>query len=332
MTIENHFAVSAVEGARRQNIPLERVLEGTGIAPDTLQTEGGSVDPSAFAKLIQRLWVLLEDEFMGLGPSRSKPGTFATMCQLVIHAPNLEVMLKRGARFYGLFEDALNIELSRDDSSAFITFNNTFNRFDANHFLEESLLVIWHRTACWMVDQLIPLKSARFSYPAPPHQSAYKAIFNTELHFDQAVTQLEFPAKFLELPVAQSERTLVEFLRESPADLLARPAKDESYAGRIRALIGYDIECDLPAFESVAEQLGLSPQTLRRRLKEEGTSYQELKDLIRRDIALHFLNKPQYSIHEIAQKVGFAEPSAFHRAFKKWVGLTPSDYRQTHLD
>lgn len=71
----------------------------------------------------------------------------------------------------------------------------------------------------------------------------------------------------------------------------------------------------------------MSPQTLRRRLKDEGTSYQKLKDQLRRDMALFYLDQPDISIQGIAEMLGFAEPSTFHRAFKKWTGMTPGDYR-----
>ena len=77
----------------------------------------------------------------------------------------------------------------------------------------------------------------------------------------------------------------------------------------------------------MARQLNTSPQTLRRRLHEQGTSFQELKDQLRRDLAIYHLGRRELPIQEIAEQLGFSEPSAFHRAFKKWTGLTPGAYR-----
>lgn len=70
-----------------------------------------------------------------------------------------------------------------------------------------------------------------------------------------------------------------------------------------------------------------SPQTLRRHLREEGSSFQELKDHLRRDLAIYYLGRNEMTIEIIAEQLGFSEPSAFHRAFKKWTGLTPGAYR-----
>ncbi len=77
----------------------------------------------------------------------------------------------------------------------------------------------------------------------------------------------------------------------------------------------------------MARQLHMSPQTLRRHLSEEGSSFQELKDHLRRDLAIYHLGRSDLSIQDIAEQLGFSEPSAFHRAFKKWTGLTPGAYR-----
>jgi len=123
-----------------------------------------------------------------------------------------------------------------------------------------------------------------------------------------------------------SERTLKRFLQNSPADLLARPDSGDSLTSQIRRLLGRDCR-HWPDLEQIARQLHASPQTLRRRLREEGTSFQELKDQLRRDLAIYHLGRDALSIQAIAEQLGFSEASAFHRAFKKWTGLTPGAYR-----
>jgi AraC-like DNA-binding protein len=86
-----------------------------------------------------------------------------------------------------------------------------------------------------------------------------------------------------------------------------------------------------PAFESICTSLQLSPQVVRRRLTEEGTSYQKIKDMVRRDLALELLSTPELLIADIAERTGFTEPAAFSRAFKKWAGISPAQYRENKL-
>src|SRR5690606_24299371 len=100
------------------------------------------------------------------------------------------------------------------------------------------------------------------------------------------------------------------------------------WTGRIRGLIGRDFSKPMPDFDWIAQELHTSPQTLRRRLKQESTSFQEIKDLLRRDMAIYYLSHQELPINDIAERVGFTEPSTFHRAFKKWTGVTPGAWRE----
>ena len=91
---------------------------------------------------------------------------------------------------------------------------------------------------------------------------------------------------------------------------------------------GMQTEIENMSFELVSSELNMTTHTLRRRLKDEGNSFQEIKDSIRRDRAMVLLDKPTLVLHDIAAQLGFSEPAAFNRAFKKWTGLTPGQYRE----
>ena len=99
---------------------------------------------------------------------------------------------------------------------------------------------------------------------------------------------------------------------------------------QVVALIGRDFSQELPGAEEVADRLHMSVSTLRRRLMEEKTTYQKVKDECRREAALNYMNSPQLSISDVAELMGFTDHSAFFRSFKKWTGLTPGAYRQQH--
>ncbi|RCI70325.1 AraC family transcriptional regulator, partial [Pseudomonas aeruginosa] len=172
------------------------------------------------------------------------------------------------------------------------------------------------------IGQRIRLEEATFSYPAPDHQAEYDLLFPCPRRFSAGCTSLLFAARYLGMPLLQDERTLKQFLQHSPADLLARPDGGDSLTSQIRRLLGRDCR-RWPDLDQVARQLHMSSQTLRRHLREEGGSFQQLKDHLRRDLAIYHLGRDELSIQDIAEQLGFSEPSAFHRAFKKWTGLTP---------
>lgn len=330
ISVSSHFVRALLGGAVRQGIDPLPLLQHCNIAPEVLSRPQARVSGEAYTRLVQTIWVTLQDEYMGFTTHKSKPGTFAASSYLVIGCHSLESVYKRAAAFYGLFDDPIVLKLSVDEAAdeATLTLEPHAALFDPDHFFQESLLVIWHRFSCWLLGERIVLNRAHFNYSEPGHVHEYRHLFNCELHFDQPKTSLTFHRRYLTLPLAQDERTLKEFLKVSPADLLAKPDDHSTYSGRIRRLLGKDLSQSLPDFEAIASQLNVSPQTLRRRLKQENTSFQDIKDQMRRDVAIYFLGRHEMTINEIAIKVGFTEPSTFHRAFKKWTGLTPGEYRE----
>lgn len=327
ISVSTHFVVAALGGARRKNFDTDAILRAADIPPELIHEPQGQVSGHQYTRLMQTIWMVMQDEFMGFKEPRSKPGTFATMCHLVIRCHNLRAVFHRACAFYNLFEQPLSLALSEQDDLATLTIETEAEIYDPHHFLQESLLVIWHRLACWLTGHQIELTSSCFNYPAPDHVKEYRHLFNSPLQFNQPKTGISFHKRYLELPVLRDERALKRFLDTSPADLLAKPDGSRTYAARIRAIIGRDFSTTVPDFDQIAQQINVSPQTLRRRLKEEGTSYQEIKDQLRRDMAIHHLSRNDLSINEIAARVGFTEPSTFHRAFKKWTGMTPGAYR-----
>ncbi|MCO6058589.1 AraC family transcriptional regulator [Pseudomonas sp. MOB-449] len=324
-TIASHFVRAALRGAMRHGVDCTPVLRAAGIQPALLEEPRARVAPEQFARLMQVLWEVLDDEYMGFGVQRSKRGTFAMMCHAIIHCRTLEKALGRGTLFYGLFPDSPRIRLSRDGDFAVLAVDDSM-LWDPDHFLVESLLVIWHRLGSWLIGQHIRLEEATFSYPEPVHTSEYELLFPTRRQFGAPRISLRFQARYLAMPLLQDERTLKHFLEHSPANLLARPDGGDSLTSQIRRLLGRDCRT-WPDLETIAQRLHISPQTLRRHLREEGSSFQEQKDHLRRDLAIYHLGRDELSIQDIAEQLGFSEPSAFHRAFKKWTGLTPGAYR-----
>ncbi len=324
-TIASHFVRAALRGAGRRGLDCRELLRQASLPVAIVDEPRARVAPEQFAQLIQLLWETLDDEYLGLGEQPSKRGTFAMMGHAIIHCRTLDKALQRGILFYRLFPWAAQIQLRREGEWAYLCL--TANPpWDPDHFLAESLLVIWHRLSSWLIGQRIRIAETTFAYGAPAHASEYDLLFPGPRRFAAEHTGILFQASYLEMPILQDERTLKHFLKHSPADLLARPVGGHSLSSRIRRLLGRNCT-DWPDLDNVARQLHCSPQTLRRRLREEGTSFQELKDHLRRDQAIYLLSRAELSIQTIAEQLGFSEPSAFHRAFKKWTDLTPGAYR-----
>jgi AraC-like DNA-binding protein len=328
LTVSRHFVEAALGGARRKGFDTRQLLAEAGIHPDFLESNMARVGSDSFSRLMQTIWTCMDDEFMGLGPRRARAGTFATMCELVIGCPTLDAVFRKAFRFSRLFEPMVTMELHAAGDQACLELVIEGDYEDPDYYLRESVLVIWHRLGSWLIGQPVELLKAEFNYPRPPHGDEYRHIFHCPLEFEAGHTALTFDIRYLSAPVIRDLPEMKQFLNTSPADLLSRPDESNTWTGRIRGLIGRDLSRPMPDFDHIATELHTSPQTLRRRLKQENTSFQEIKDLLRRDMAIYYLERPELAINDIAFRVGFTEPSTFHRAFKKWTGVTPGAWRE----
>ena len=329
-TISIHFVNAALAGVRRLNIDLNVILNRAGIDAELLNQPRARVSPDQYTRLAQTLWLVSQDEHLGFGRSPRRLGTFAMMCRLIIHAGTLGKALERGSQFYRLFGDEWSMGIARDAHDARLSLQIPVDR-DPEHFITESMLMVWHGLASWLVERRIPLERVQFAYPEPAHVQEYDALFFSPIiRFDQPRTEITFAADYLDLPIRQTEASLDEFLKTAPAQLLVKFKNSSSLTSRIREVLKAHIGEEMPTLNDVAARLYLSPQTLRRRLAAEGKSYQTVKDNLRRDAAIHLLLRPELTLEDVAQQVGFSETSTFHRAFKKWTGVTPGLYRQLH--
>lgn len=329
-TISIHFVNAALAGVRRLNIDLNVILNRAGIDAELLNQPRARVSPDQYTRLAQTLWLVSQDEHLGFGRSPRRLGTFATMCRLIIHAGTLGKALERGSQFYRLFGDEWSMGIARDAHDARLSLQIPVDR-DPEHFITESMLMVWHGLASWLIERRIPLERVQFAYPEPAHVQEYDALFFSPIvRFNQSRTEITFAADYLDLPIRQTEASLDEFLKTAPAQLLVKFKNSSSLTSRIREVLKTHIGEEMPTLNDVAARLYLSPQTLRRRLAAEGKSYQTVKDNLRRDAAIHLLLRPELTLEDVAQQVGFSETSTFHRAFKKWTGVTPGLYRQLH--
>ena len=180
---------------------------------------------------------------------------------------------------------------------------------------------------CWLIGRRIPLRTLDFACPAPVHRQDYHKFFGAPVLFDQPVTRLVFSSSYLSLPIIRSDVALESFLREAPANILIRYRYDNDLSARVRAQLNALPFTDWPSFEGLAKGLGMSGPTLRRRLRGEGQNFGTIKDELRFVIAERLLRENKLSVAEVAAELGYSEPSAFYRAFHKWMGQSPGRFR-----
>ena len=325
-TVPVVFFRALLEAALRRGCVREGLLADMEVSEEVLAQDRARLPGATYSALVERLTDELQDEYCGLVTQPVKPGTFAMMCYACIHCATLGDFLERSTHFHELFNDNCKIVLGRDDDEARLEFLPLDGVEDPHHLLAMSVLAICHRLMSWLLGQGLVLSAVRFAHPRPEYAAAYNLLFRAPIQFDGDRHCLLFSSSYLDMPVRQSEQALEEFLQMPGARLMGNPDNRNSHAAKVANLIRDEVAAEFPDFEWVAGQLHSTSGTLRRRLRQEGTSYQQLKDDIRRDTAIYNLNRGTMSTEEVAASVGFSEPTSFFRAFKRWTGVTPRAY------
>ncbi|KAA1193478.1 AraC family transcriptional regulator [Pseudohalioglobus sediminis] len=326
--------------------PLERALQEIGLDYNPLQhPQPGStqVSTGAYSKLYRLLMQILQDEAFGLGQEYyAPPGTFRMMCLFVIHCQTLEQALVRSREFFDYCDQYRQAPRHRTagpivalpppaQEQVLCIFEEPRSlQSSRQHISHANVLLMMHRFYSWLIGRAIPLQAVHLRAPAPDDPQRYDKLFNCPVRFDMPASGLVLTRQLLQHPLVQTEDSLREFLRHAPYPLVKREQTGElqSLSRNIEQLLTAAGPQQLPTASDIARQLNVSPRTLHRRLTAEGTSFQQLKDNFRRELAVGYLHREDLSIDAIAAVMGFQDNSAFYRSFKKWTGVSPGQFRK----
>ncbi len=323
-TISRVFVDEVLECALRADINIPSLLSALDLDCDALDR----LSPARFAQLWLEASARMGDEFFGLGLRPMALGSFTLMGHAVRGARNFEVALHRAIRFlkvvigepYGavsITEDICTVKLQEQGTPR-------------SAFAYRTFFLILHGLNCWLVRERIPLLDIAFPCLEPTAGNDYGDFFGKPVRFGTTRASVTFDAKYLKRPVKRSEEELKTFLRTTPETFLRGYRPVLSLKQRIMDTCKDYRFGDWPTTEALAAALGFSKSTLHRRLRDEGQSIRAIKDEIRRSQVTYLLKFTDQPMSKIASQAGYAEASAFHRAFRRWYGTTPNEMRRAN--
>ncbi len=326
-SISIHFARCLISKAEASGLDTKHLLAHSGVSTSLLANQYLRITPAQLSRLLLELWRLGDDELMGMSSHSVRFGVFSLLARQLVHCSNLRSVYQYCCHFYNLITPALDVEFVVEQQQAkFILHLNAPEKDDLG-MLRELFLLIWHRFPSWMVGLKVPLDEVTLKLPKPNHSAEHRLMYPCPVHYEHAQDSIVFDRSFLDLPVVQTPSTLREHLPQLPQEWFKRQAYYPVFTRRVKDYLESNTELVGINMDEMATQLQMTSRTLRRKLTEEGTSFQLLKDEMRRDAAIHHLSQPNQAISQIATLLGFSEPAAFARAFKQWTGVPPSVYR-----
>jgi AraC-like DNA-binding protein len=328
LSISVYFARAVLKNAVARGLDPISLLRKNRISPRLLLEDNARISIERFADLQVSTMLAMGDEALGYATRRMPIGCWSMMCHAVIGCETLGQALSRYCRFYQLFEFGVHPCLEEEGGLARIRLVQLDDNVDSVPYLSELVLFNAHRFASWLVQEHLPIQVVELNYAPLAQPIDYRHMYLANpVEFERPQSQLVLSRSLLDKRVTQNETSLRHFLRHPALIMLTQDYASNSWTSRVRHIVRRNLG-DMPELNEVATMLEVHPQTLRRRLSSEGSTFKEIKNQMRRDTALHFLGKQGLSIEEIAHRAGFSESSAFIRAFKGWTGVTPYTYRK----
>lgn len=307
---EDHF----VSLMKRSDLPMDR------------EHAHGRVTLDQLVCLYQLAAVETGDEMMGLWSRPIRPRALQHLLTSVREATSLSSALYRFSTFWNLLLDDYQFDLVETDKTLVLTLVPQGN-VKAQRFGHMLILKLAHGLMSWLARYEVPIKGVGFAFERPGFGDDYAVIFPAPVQFGRTATSLSFDLSALSTVQIRSAADLESFLRNAPRDWLFTRSSEHTQSLRVRAFLG-QTGWDHANLSEAARALHMTPRTLIRRLEADGTTFQSIKDALRRDIAIRHLQTGQYNIETIAQDVGFSSSASFHKAFQRWTGKTPSSYRR----
>ena len=323
--------IQAIAAAYAQRgLRVDDALKKAQIEPKILKKNSARVTAMQMELISGIAMQELDDEGLGWFSRRLPWGSYGMLVRASLTSPSLGVALARWCRHHGLLTDNIHLSLTERNGVATLQLDEARDLGIFREFCVVSVLRNALGVACWLTDSRIPLTTTHLRFAPPAHADSYRVLFDGPTHFNAPANCLQFDAGYLALPVRRDEAALQQMLQRALL-LTVRPyRRDRLLVEKVRQTLAQHPEHSRNA-DDLAAWLNMSARTLHRQLKEEGASLQELKDAVRRDVAMAQLQRTSRPLKQVAEAAGFQNEKSFIRAFKAWTGKSPEAFRQQQL-
>ncbi|MDB4988219.1 MAG: virS 15 [Myxococcaceae bacterium] len=303
------------------------VVRGVGISPDVLCDLRARIPCGDLERLIARAVLLSGDPGLGLTLGEKAPESMLQILgYLLLSCRTLRDAFAALERYAALTVDGAGWRLTELGDSATFAYECPLTRGVGARFTSEFVLAMGVRIARHFIPQTeMHVEQVLFRHEAPAYEARYQRVFSAPVRFEQADDALVFPRHFLDVQQFHADDVTNWALRDTADRVLETLERPSSLSERIRGILRSDAMLAALEVDQLARSIGLTRRALRRRLAAEGTSLTSLVDEARCRLACEELRRDG-SVRTISERMGYSEPSAFYRAFRRWTGQTPSEF------
>lgn len=325
-----HFMLAA----ERLGVPARKLALARGLDPDVIMQLTSRINIADFEGLFMDLTLASGDEHFGyhLG-QQVMPGVYGALTNLAFSSITMRDLLELTVRFQGLAGGTMHgfVHEDLDDGGILATWTmaNT-NPIVRRHVGNNVFTLLAHVISMLYIGGENGPAWVSFASPPPPPalRAQLEGMLRCPLHFDAELFQCCMSAEYIDTAVNPGSLQKRDEAVRIAEQQMAEQQQQRDWVGRVRQQMHDMLVTRPPQREVVARRLGMSARTLDRRLKEHDTSWQQLLDGVRAQLAQEYLADPTLSVQDIALRLGFSDVRALQRRFRVWTGMAPSDYRE----
>ncbi len=329
-TIQAKAAEKIVRSAAARGVKPDRLYKSVNLDPSVLLDPDNRIPFAQIVDLYEKAAQLTGDTNFGIHVGETvNPTAFDVVGYCALNSSTLGDAFARVARYHSIWTDGALFTLERSGETSAIVYRYVDTSL-SEHRQDSEMTLATVTALCRNVaaPDFTPT-AVEFQHDQPSDISEHVRLFRCPIEFRAASNRLSFNSTSLSLPIERADASLCALLDRHAEELLAKYPPRDSLLDQVRSIITSEFRGGDPSLERVADQLGLTPRTLQRKLHEMGTSHNELLDQMRRQLAMRYLREREMAICEVAYLLGFSESSSFHRAFKRWTGVTPKEFRKS---
>ncbi|MFE3194926.1 AraC family transcriptional regulator [Nocardia sp. NPDC059240] len=314
--------------AQERGMRVRDALAGAGLPSEAVIDSNAEVTARQEVTVVRNLLARFGDE-PGLGVeagSRYHISLYGPWGLALLASRTLRDAVEIALRYVELAFVFGQLSFEERAGEGFLRFDDSEVPEDVRAFLTERVMTGIQMIGRELFSVGVPMRRLSFRHSGPGDTARYRAVFEIEPIFDASVNELVFDAAYLDVALPQANEWARSTCEQMCRDLLARRHARTGVAGAVRDLLVRN-PGEIPDQAAVAAELFVSPRTLSRRLNEEGTSFRALLDEVRQALSEELLDHTPMTTEQVAARLGYAEAASFIRAFRRWKGCPPQEYR-----
>ena len=328
-TVQAKAVEKIIRAAAARGVPARKLCQAVNLDREGLDDPDRRIPFAQLVALYEQAAKLTNDDAFGLHIGETvDPKAFDVIGYAAVNSSTLGEAFDRAVRYNSIWTNGSYLAIEKGSpltriSYIYVDGSITERRHDA----EVTFAALASLSRNITNSDLSPTQIT-FQHDRPRNTAEHIRIFNCPVEFSAPANQYFVESRALDLPITRADPGLCAVLDRHAEALMAKYPVNETLVERVRTIIKNELRGGNASLEWIAHNLSMSGRTLQRKLREHGTSHQELLDQMRRDLAMRYLAEPEMAICEVAYLLGFSESSALHRAFKRWTGQTPKEFRR----